>query len=185
MIVVIRHIVTNTNPTASSVPPERVMRQARAWQRWGLGAGDAVAVLVPVSIELAEILLSLLAAGMTAVLADPAGNIASLVESFRKARIRALAGIRRAQLLRAVSPFLRRLPLKVVCGRALPGEKSWASASAEAPLEAPREWPEEQPALLTFTTGSSGTPKAVGRTVGFLMIQQDILRRELGLEFYL
>lgn len=128
-------------------------------------------------------LLSLFYAGMTAVLADPAGNVASLENSFKKARVRAFAGIRKAHLLRITCPFLRRLPLKVVsAGFALPGEKSWAQAAGGPALDEREPMGEERDALLTFTTGSTGNSKAIGRSLRQLEIQQDILVRELGLK---
>src|SRR5205807_4714256 len=86
-------------------------------------------------------------------------------------------------LLRLWAPALRRIPVKFSVGRLpVPGARPWSNYRGVPrhddilPAEA------DTPALLTFTSGSTGQPKAAVRTHGFLLAQHRALERSLRLQ---
>ena len=96
----------------------------------------------------------------------------------KAARPRAFLGTLPAQLLRLSEPALRAVPLGLVV------DARWCAARA---LDAIREQRPpavvgaETAALVTFTTGSTGRPKAAARSHGFLWAQHRVLAHHLGL----
>ncbi|MFQ3637351.1 MAG: AMP-binding protein, partial [Cyanobacteriota bacterium] len=80
----------------------------------------------------------------------------------------------KALLLQLKSAALRRIPLKFSTHRLL-------SRSAPLSPSLPPSFPADTPALLTFTSGSTGQPKAALRTHGFLLAQHRALSHSLHL----
>jgi acyl-CoA synthetase (AMP-forming)/AMP-acid ligase II len=140
----------------------------------GVGPGDRVALFVPVSIALYAALLGVFHRGATAVFVDPGMRRERVEAAVRAAAPRAFAGVLRAHLLRLLSPALRAIPHALVVARD-PDRMVPAGHGGDAPaaLDA------GAPALVTFTTGSTGRPKAVLRTHGFLWRQHEVLARHL------
>lgn len=150
-------------------------RGARALELAGLRAGDRVLLLVPVSIELYVALLSLYRLGLVAVLLDPSAGRAHIDACCARAQPAALIGSPRAQLLRLASAGLRRVPRKLVSAGCwpLPGRRfRWRRASPREEIAPVRP---EAPALLTFTSGSTGQPKCAVRSHEFLLAQHRAL----------
>jgi acyl-CoA synthetase (AMP-forming)/AMP-acid ligase II len=94
---------------------------------------------------------------------------------------RALIATPKAHLLRITSSALRRIPLKFVIGPWLPGAIPLRRTCDELPLTSCEPCDASTPALLTFTSGSTGQPKAAVRTHGFLLTQYHVLERHLKL----
>jgi acyl-CoA synthetase (AMP-forming)/AMP-acid ligase II len=139
-----------------------------AWLRArGLGAGDRVLVFVPVSADLYRVLLALLKIGAVAVFIDEWASYARLSRCCEAADCRAFIGTGRTRWLGWLLPALRRVPLHLNAGD-YRGCRT-APAGPTAPLAA------AAPALITFTTGSTGRPKAANRTHGFLRAQHAAL----------
>src|SRR5690606_13179228 len=92
----------------------------------------------------------------------------------------AFVGSRKAHILRLVSGALRAIPQKFSVGGWVPGAVSVSmhNASATSTVEPCNE---NHPALLTFTSGGTGLPKAAIRTHGFLLAQNRVLSRTLQL----
>ncbi len=147
----------------------RVKRRAAAFRDRGIGRDDRVLVFVPMSIDLYEILCALFYVGATAVFLDAWATRERLDLSLKIASCKACIMIPKAWLLLFRSREMRKVPVKM-----LPG------AIAKKPTE---QLPESQAgtALITFTTGSTGMPKATKRTHRFLMEQQRILAKEMDL----
>src|SRR5207248_505641 len=80
-----------------------------------------------------------------------------------------------------LSPDLRRIPHKFVLGLPLPGTLAWSKADGLTPYAVIHACDAETPALLTFTSGSTGQPKAALRTHGCLLAQHRALDQCLGL----
>src|SRR5690606_1737492 len=80
---------------------------------------------------------------------------------------RAWVGGWKARLLAMLSSTLRRVPVRL--GTAVPHDGASPLVSVDA----------DHTALITFTTGSTGTPKAARRSHGFLSRQFDALLDEL------
>src|SRR5689334_14545295 len=175
-------------------------RLAAALEAAGLRRGDRVLLAHPISIRLYAALIGLFRLGATALLLDPSAGRAYLDRCCRLAEPRGFVGIPKAHLLRLVSSGIRRIPIKIAIGGSVPGatridRRAPAAPKLEPGLEHQPE-PEherererariepcedETPALLTFTSGSTGEPKAALRTHGFLLAQQRVLTDSLRL----
>lgn len=141
--------------------------------------GEGVGVLVPVSVELAITLLSLFYSGHPAVLADPAGGLGPLVASWKSAKLKYLVTL---PLLLWVKPFIPALwafklrsPSSLLRSRAPKQDLRVETLSDSQTAPTP-----STPALLTYTTGTTGRPKAIARTLPFLMGQQKNLGPRIG-----
>lgn len=164
-------------------------RGAALFQARGLRAGDAVLVFQPMSVELYVALLAIFRLGLTAMFLDPSAGRAHLARCCALTPPRGLLGPPRAHGLRFVSGALRRIPAKFVTGRwQLPGAWRWEMTTGPVTDDGVPPSPEiavvgeNTPALLTFTSGSTGEPKAAVRTHGFLRAQHRALATSLALE---
>lgn len=157
-------------------------RLAANLDRAGLQPGDRVLVLQPMSAELYTALLAIFRRGLVAMFVDPAAGIPHLEECCRLADPRAFLAMPRAHLLRLLSPAIRRIPIKWSIGPTLPGAPSWQPARRLAPCPTIHACEPDTPALLTFTSGSTGSPKAIMRSHGFLMAQYSVLQTTLDLQ---
>jgi acyl-CoA synthetase (AMP-forming)/AMP-acid ligase II len=138
-------------------------------------------VFQPVSSELYIALLAIFRLGLVALFIDPWAGKNRLETCCRLFPPKALIATPKAHLLRLLSPALRQIPVKFATGSWVPGAERWDRwrdagihgeiASCDAAT----------PALVTFTSGSTGEPKAAVRTHGFLLAQHRVLARELGL----
>lgn len=146
----------------------------------GLQEGDGVLILHPVAIELYLLLVGLFRIGCVAVFLDPSAGRGHIERCCSIFPPKAFFGSVRAQMLRLTVPALRRLPL-AFCPAWFPGtlnidpDRGVTTESAIAALA------DDAPALITFTSGSTGQPKAALRTHGFLLAQHRVLERSLEL----
>jgi acyl-CoA synthetase (AMP-forming)/AMP-acid ligase II len=161
---------------------DREVAGAAGWLHGlGLRRGHAVLVFVPLSVDLYVALLAMFRLGVTALFVDPSAGRAHLEQCCARRAPDGLLAIRRAHWLRLGSPALRRIPRKVAVGGWVPGARRWPGRFTSAAVPAVAVAPEE-PALVTFTSGSTGVPKAVVRTHGFLVAQHRALAPSIALE---
>lgn len=153
----------------------RVHALAGGLARRGIGPGDAVLLFVPMSADLYVALLACLHRGATAVFVDAWADRRRLDAAVRIAAPKAFIGTPKAHLLRLLSPAVRRIPVHLVAGRGLLSLRRYeAEGAAEATAVEG-----SAPALVTFTTGSTGAPKAAARSHAFLWAQHRALAGHL------
>jgi olefin beta-lactone synthetase len=156
---------------------ERVAALAAGLEARGIRSGDRVLLFVPMSIDLYVGLLAVLHLGAVAVFVDAWAGRARLDAAVAAARPRAFIGTLKSHALRLASPALRAVPLAIVAGG--PGF-ALARLERRAGVRDAARVSGETPALITFTTGSTGRPKAAVRSHDFLWAQHEALERELG-----
>lgn len=153
-----------------------VARLGGELRRRGLRPGERVLLFVPMSIDLYTALLGVLHAGGVAVFVDAWAGRRRLEQAVAAADPRAFIGTPKAHLLRLLSASLRRIPIRIWAG---PGPLRLAPRRGPV-LPAARVEPESH-ALVTFTTGTTGQPKAAARSHAFLWSQHRVLARHLAL----
>lgn len=156
---------------------DRVARLATVLEKRGLAPGEAVLLFVPMSIELYLVFLAVLHAGGVAVFVDAWSGRARLAGAIRRTRPRIFIGSPRAHVLRLVHGAMHAIPALPPIDRQ---GKTLSRLAAGAAVRAPAPRGDRDPALVTFTTGSTGLPKAAVRSHGFLWDQHLALSRSLG-----
>lgn len=147
----------------------------------GIQPGSTVLVFVPMSIELYATMIGLFRLRATAAFVDPSAGGARLAECIGRVRPDAFAGVPRAHVLRLTSPAIRAVRLKIAIGGRVPFAPTVAGRLADTSAAVPPCDP-DTPAVITFTSGSTGQPKAAVRTHGFLVAQHRALAESLALQ---
>ena len=151
----------------------------------GLAPGDRMLVMIPMSIELYVVLLGIFTAGGVAVFVDPWAAPKAIAALAAFAEPKGWAGVGKSHLLRLSDRRLRRLALTVTTGRrffGIPARRTLAELLRSAPTPSPHAAAPDDPALVTFTSGSSGRPKGANRTHRFLAAQHEALATEFPVE---
>lgn len=174
-------LVTGNDSITFARLRERVDRASAGLQQRGLRPGDRAIVMIPMSIDLYVALLALLDLGAVAVFVDPWIGWRQIAAFAAFAEPRAYLGIPRSHVLRLLSGRLRAIPLTVTTGGRigpLPGRCTLAELEQPTGDGAVHAVQPDDPALITFTSGSSGEPKGANRTHGFLLAQHRALAAE-------
>lgn len=147
----------------------------------GLQPGDRVLVLQPLAAELFATLGAVFRLGLVAVMFDPSCRRELLDRYCELSTPRALICSRRAHLLRFLSRALRRIPLKWSTGGRVPGARLLRNNPGDPSLFRMHHCTPDAPALLTFTSGSTGLPRIAVRSHGFLTAQHRAVQTCLDL----
>ncbi len=143
----------------------------------GAEEGARILALAPMGISLYLALLAVFRAGCTAVLLDPSAPREKLRPLLGSLDLFGFIGSPKAQLLRLLHKELRGLRLYGCTGfTPLPAKRLRA---LEGPPLAPQ--PSQAPALITFTTGSTGRPRAMARSHAFLDAQRKALTAHMDI----
>jgi acyl-CoA synthetase (AMP-forming)/AMP-acid ligase II len=153
----------------------RVRALAGGLAQRGIGQGDSVLLFVPMSADLYVALLACLHRGATAVFVDAWADRRRLDAAVRIANPKAFIGSPKAHLLRLMSPAVRRIPVHLVAGQRFLSLQRYEAGGAGDAIVVDGS----APALVTFTTGSTGAPKAAARSHEFLWAQHLALAAHL------
>lgn len=160
---------------------DRTARAAGALRQSGVRPGDHVLVLTPMSIDLYTALIAVFQIGAVAALLDPSTGREHVGHCCEVVKPVALIGPRKVQAFRWMVKGLRGIRRRFTVGGSFPFTQSWTAAcgfAESAPIE-PRE--PQDPALVTFTSGSTGQPKAAVRSHGVLRAQHHALAAAIEL----
>lgn len=147
----------------------------------GLQPGDVVLVFHPMSADLYIALNAILRLGLAAMFIDPSMGKAHIERCCALMAPKAMLASPKAQWLWLISPALRRIRIRFVTGLGLPGTVRWQKWTQCPPHPQIVACRAETPALITFTSGSTGLPKVAVRTHGFLQQQHRVLEKTLQL----
>ncbi len=150
----------------------RVKQCAAILKGTGINSKDRVFVFVPMSLDLYILLLGLWYIGATAVFLDAWADKKRLSQAAALADCKAFIGITKAHLLRLFSKKIRSIPIHLFAHTCF----QYSKKINKDPITTISS---DSDALVTFTTGSTGVPKAAKRTHNFLLAQHEVLTQHL------
>jgi len=149
--------------------------------RAGVNSGDGIVMLVPMSAPLYAVIAAAFRTGAVPVFIDP-NKAAAQIEYCRDALpLRAFVGSPMACLVRLLMPALRAITPAFVTRGWFPGATPLGSAQRLPPIADSPFRADDAPAMLSFTSGSTGPSKGLLRSHRLLLDTQQILSRHLDL----
>ncbi len=144
-----------------------IKNRAKALSKKGIKKGDHVLLFVAMGIPLYIEVLALFHIGAVAVFLDQWADKKRLLEACKIAQCKAIIANWKILLMTSFYKIIFQIPKKL-----LVNNRSKTSINANCSIT---KVAENDPALITFTTGSTGAPKAPIRTHGLLEAQFEAL----------
>ena len=145
----------------------------------GIQEHDKVLLLVPMSYTLYVSLISLFKIGATAVFVDPSQSASFVNHACQIAEPKALICSPKALLLKFKFRSLFKIPLTITSTKV----PFYTCINTKNPARyETQEIDNSIAALMSFTSGSTGVPKAIVRTHDFLLTQYDVLKPHIELK---
>ena len=166
-------LIQNNDKVSYKELYKRVSRFANFLKDKGIKKGSKVLVLVPMSVDLYVTLLSIWSIGAIACFMD-AGFIKNGMKKNKFEEIDSIVGITKYLIYANINKNLKKLKNKINVNeiKKLSEEKSLQIYDVE----------NDYPAILTYTSGTTGVPKNAERSHEFLTIQGKILSTCLNYE---
>jgi len=142
----------------------RSVELAAAWSKQGILPGDRVLVAVWPGIELYASLAAIWRLGATAVLPEASMGLKGFLHAAEASKPKALLAGPGICLLSRFIPETRGIPLRIS-----PYARGSRTVAPVAPIG------NDTPALISFTSGTTGKPKGIVRTHGLLLAQHEAL----------
>lgn len=159
---------------------EMVARIGAGLKAVGLEKGDRVIIFIPMSLYLYAAMFAVQKIGAIAVFLDSWARRDQLGLSAEVVSPKMIISVEQAFAYLKEVPQIADIPLKIVAGPTTNSYTAHLEALMQTPTRCETEPVEsEHTALVTFTTGSSGTPKGANRTHRFLAAQHYALNRHL------
>lgn len=157
-----------------------VDRIAAGMMKLGIGKGDRAIVFIPMSLQLYAAMFALQKLGAIAVFLDSWARRDQMGKAAEAVDAKIMISLERAFQYLGQEQNIAQIPIKIVVG---PHQATY-TAKLEDLMKTPASSPvtpveKEHTALITFTTGSSGTPKGADRGHRFLAAQHYALNRHI------
>lgn len=155
-------IEASGNTVSFDALDQRTRALAGGFTARGIGHGDRVLLAMPVGIDLYACLAALWRLGAVVVFPEPAMGLAGLRHAARVTQPKAFLATGWYRLLGWMVPELRALDmrLKPIEGEGAPSQQTIST---------------DDIALISFTSGSTGAPKAIARSHAFMMAQSEAI----------
>ena len=144
----------------------------------GIKSSDRVLILTPMSYELYVALLSLFKLGACAVFVDPSQSADFVNHACYIAKPKAMIATPKALLLKLKFKEIRSIPITLLSSY-LP---FYTTLSTQYKSKEDLIYSDAHDALMSFTSGSTGQPKAIVRSHHFLLRQYKVLQPHIHLK---
>ncbi len=147
----------------------------------GLYCGQKALLFIPLCIDFYVVFLGLIRSGVTVVLIDPSAGRSHIAHSAHSISPDAFIATPKAHLLRFINA-VGKIPKKFSTNVWLPGSTVIRYTSDEKLQNHDIQTASDHPALITFTSGSTGVPKGISRSHEFLINQHQAIDHSLPSE---
>ncbi len=154
---------------------ERVMRIQSELLEKKFQAGEAVLIATEPSVDLYAIVIAVMGLGGSIVLVEPWMPVKKISEVIALVRPKIFVSSLVGNLWGLRVPEIRKIPHWIKPKTLLSGTKKELIVA---------DVDEKTPGIITFTSGTSGTPKGVVREQGYLLRQFTVLNKSLEMDHY-